>query len=86
MLITRQTVASKLEAHLNHRLTLAELVDWAENSIMAGEFAENDTEVLRVVIPRLGTADVRAFGLSWEDCEQLLRQLGYSAQVNVVAA
>ncbi len=84
--ITRQTVASKLEAHLNHRMTLAELVDWAENSIMTGEFAEEDTEALRAVIARLGAADVRAFSLSWEDCERLLRQLGYSAQVNVRAA
>jgi hypothetical protein len=86
MLITRQIVASKLEAHLNHRMTLTELVDWAENSIMAGEFAEEDMEAVRAVIGRLGAADVRAFSLSWEDCEQLLRQLGYSAQVNVVAA
>jgi hypothetical protein len=29
---------------------------------------------------------VRAFGLTWEDCEQLLRQLGYSARVEIVAA
>jgi hypothetical protein len=34
----------------------------------------------------LGVADVRAFGLTWEDCEQLLRQLGYTARVDIIAA
>jgi hypothetical protein len=35
-------------------------------------------------VARIGTADVRAFGLTSEDCEQLLAQLGYSAQVSIV--
>ena len=30
-------------------------------------------------------ADVRAFGLTWDDCEHLLKQLGYAAQVHIVA-
>ena len=86
MLITRQTVAAKLEAHLHHEITLAEMVAWAEDAVMSGEFAEKDMEALRAVISRLGVADVRAFGLSWEDCERLFRQLGYAARVNVEAA
>ena len=39
--------------------------------------------VLRTVIARLGVADVRAFGLTWDDCEEALRQLGYSARVDI---
>jgi len=50
------------------------------------QFAEQDVSALRSVISRLGVADVRAFGLTWEDCEQLLRQLGYAARVDVVMA
>jgi hypothetical protein len=42
--------------------------------------------VIADVVSRLGVADVRAFGLAWEDCEQLLRQLGYAARVDIVAA
>ena len=61
-------------------------MDWAENAIMDGEFAEQDISALRSVVSRLGVADVRAFGLTWEDCEQLLRQLGYAARVDVVMA
>lgn len=31
----------------------------------------------------VGVADVRAFGLTWEDCEALLGQLGYKARVEI---
>ena len=49
--------------------------------MMEGEFDEQDMDVLRTVIARLGVADLRAFGLTWDDCEEALRQLGYSARV-----
>jgi hypothetical protein len=55
-------------------------------AIRDGEFDEPDTDVLRSVVARLGVADVRAFGLEWNDCEQMLRQLGYYARVDIVAA
>ena len=85
-MITKQTVADKIGAYLHHEISLAQLVDWAEDAIMEGEFDECDMEVLRAVMSRLGLADVRAFGLEWDDCEQLLQQLGYSARVDIVAA
>ncbi len=40
---------------------------------------------LRFVVSRLGLADVRAFGLTWDDCEELLERLGYRARVEIVA-
>lgn len=86
MTITKQTVADKLAAYLRHEITLAQLVDWAEGAMMEGEFAEDDAQTLATVIARLGVSDVRVFGLTWEDCEQLLNQLGFSARVDVVAA
>ncbi len=84
-LITRETVTEKLGAYLRHDLSLAELVSWAESALMEGEFDPAHFATIREVIARLGVADVRAFGLAWEDCEQLLGLLGYSAQVNIVA-
>jgi len=42
--------------------------------------------LIRLVIARLGVADVRAFGLLWEDCEALLRQLGYTVRLEIIAA
>lgn len=86
MMITKQTVAAQITAYLHHGITLEQLVDWAENALMEGEFDEREMDVLRTVIARLGVADVRAFGLTWEDCEQVLRQLGYSARVDIVMA
>lgn len=86
MVITKQTVADKIAAYLRHDISLAELVSWAEEAMMEGEFAEIDRDAVSGVVSRLGLADVRAFGLAWEDCEQLLRQLGYAARVDIVAA
>ena len=84
-IITRETVAEKLAAHLRHELTLGDLVAWAESALMDGEFDPTHLSPIRDVVARLGVADVRAFGLTWEDCEQLLSQLDYSAQVSIVA-
>ena len=70
MTITRKQVAGKLAAYLHHRISLAELVDWAEQAMMEGDFGTRNVERIRNVVARLGLADVRAFGLTWEDCEQ----------------
>lgn len=86
MTITKQAVAERIAAYLQHRITLAELVDWAEKAMMEGEFEEKDAEAIAAVVSRLGVADVRAFGLAWEDCEELLRQLGFSARIEIVTS
>jgi hypothetical protein len=67
-------------------MTLAQLVDWSENVLMDGKIAARDAGTISSVLARLGVADVRAFGLAWEDCEDLLHQLGFSPRVEVVAA
>ena len=86
MLITKKIVADKIAAYLHHDITLAQLVDWAERAMMEDEFEENGLPAIRSAVSRLGVADVRAFGLTWEECEGLLRQLGFSARVSIVAA
>ena len=67
-------------------MTLGQLVDWAENAILDREFDERDAETVWAVVARLGVADVRAFGLTWEDCEQALAQVGYSARIEIMAS
>ena len=67
MTITKQTVASKIAAYLRHEITLAQLVDRSEQAMLDGELFEADAATLSAVIARLGVADVRAFGLAWED-------------------
>ena len=86
MTITKKTVADKIAAYLHHEITLAQLVDWSEGALMDGEFAERDTGTISSVIARLGVADVRTFGLAWEDCEELLLKLCFAPRVQVVSA
>ncbi|MCS7047973.1 MAG: hypothetical protein N3A53_06215 [Verrucomicrobiae bacterium] len=86
MTITKTTVAEQISRYLRHELTLAQLVDWAENAMADGEFDEREAATISAVVARLGVADVRAFGLTWEDCESLLHQLGFVARVEVVSA
>lgn len=83
--ITTKIVAEKISAYLHHKLKLSELVDWAENIMMEGDFEKENYETLRKIVSRLGVADVKAFGLTWEDCEQFLNQLGYTVRVEVTA-
>jgi cobyrinic acid a,c-diamide synthase len=85
MTITKHVVADQIAAYLRHQITLAQLVDWSERALMNGQFAEKDASTVSEVVSRLGVADVRAFGLGWEDCEELLRKLGFASRVEVVA-
>jgi len=80
MLIAKKDVFDKLQQYLNHIITLEDLVDWAEITLMKYEFAEADFDVIRDVICRLGVADVKAFRLTWEECESFINQLGYKVK------
>lgn len=84
MLVTKEVVCDQLLAYLNQRVTLAQLVDWAENTLCDGELELRDIEILSDILARLGLADVREFGLSWEDCSTLLARLGYQLQVEAI--
>lgn len=85
MKVTRELAAAKLADYLHRDLSLEDLVCWAEGALMDGEMPADDP-ALRDVVARLGLADVRAFGLGWEDCEDFLSRLGYRAKVEIVAA
>lgn len=85
MTITKHVVADKIAAYLHHEMTLAQLVDSSERALMEGQFAERDAATFAQVVSLLGVADVRAFGLAWDDCEELLRKLGFAPRVEVVA-
>jgi len=84
MTVTKKITARKIADYLHHAISLQQLVDWAENAMLEGGFDENDAGTIAEVVARLGVADVRTFGLSWYDCEELLQKLGFSAKVDVV--
>jgi len=84
MKLTRKKVAQALIDYLDHRITLSELVDWAESTMMEADFEEQNFEVVRKIVSRLGLADVKAFGMTWEDCEEFLSWLGYQASIKII--
>lgn len=85
MTTTKQIVADRIASYLHHETTIAELVAWAEDTLMAGHFPDGQEREIAEVLARLGVADVQTFGLAWEDCEELLKKLGYVSRVEVIA-
>lgn len=86
MRIANQDVVRRLTDYLNHRVSLSELVDWAEQAMMDEDFVGEDWETVRDIVARIGLADVRAFGLTWEDCGEALKELGYRTEVLISQA
>ncbi|HWF44522.1 MAG TPA: hypothetical protein VG537_07765 [Candidatus Kapabacteria bacterium] len=84
-MITRETVADKIASYLHHDSTLDQLVNWAENALIDETFAESDASLISRVLARIGVADVRAFDLTWDECQELLHELGFAARVDVIA-
>jgi cobyrinic acid a,c-diamide synthase len=84
MQLTRDTVARKLAAYLRHEISLDDLVEWANATMMEDDFEATHYDAIRDAVARFGLADVRAFGLTWEDCARILKQLGYDARVEIV--
>ena len=52
--------------------------------MMDSDFDPSDFEMVRDIVARIGLADVRAFGLTWEDCEAFLTRLGYQVRLDVI--
>ena len=82
MIITKQQLAIKLLNYLQHKITLEELVSWAENAFMEADLQDEDTEVIRDILAQLGLADVKTFGLYWEDCVIMMYKLGYNLKID----
>lgn len=80
-MITRKTVAAALLRYLHHAITLQELVHWSESQIMNGGYETGYEAPIRNALGRLAAADVQAFGLLWEDCEQIMQSLGYKLTI-----
>lgn len=83
MVITKKTVTDQILKYINRKISLDDLVDWAENAIQEADFDKHDVNLLRDIVGRLGLADVKEFGLTWDDCYEHLHKLGYDVSVTV---
>jgi hypothetical protein len=81
--VTAEILAEKITDYLLRRISIKELVDWSENMIMEAEYSDEDFESIREIVAHLGVADVRQFGLSWDDCYEFLDRLGYQLDIKV---
>jgi len=66
-------------------LSLTELVDWAEQSLMNGSYEDDTSHTIRNALSQLGLADVKAFGLEWRDCEAIMQNMGFKLEVKALA-
>lgn len=84
-MITKKIIADKLLAYLQHRLSLEDLVNWAEQALIESSFEDDNSHTIRNTLSQLGLADVKAFGLEWKDCEAIMEKLGFKLEVNALA-
>jgi hypothetical protein len=84
-MITRKILRDKLWAYLNEQMSLASLVDWAENTFVDEELGpDEDIEMLNDILAYLAAADTAQFPLTWEIASSFLERLGVSVQVLAV--
>lgn len=86
-MITRQIILQQINAYLNHELSLAEMVNWAENALIEPNIPE-DEEVDRLmdIVMYLGAADTRGFPLTWDILSGFVEQLGGRIHATVEVA
>ena len=83
-MITKKIIANKLLAYLQHRISLGDLTDWAEQSLMDSSYEDDNFQTIRNTLAQLGLADVKSFGLEWKDCEAIMKKLGFKLEVNAL--
>lgn len=86
MIVTKKDLAGMLLKYINHEIDLHALVNWAEEAMMVSDFEKASFNLIRDITAHLGLADVREFGLSWDDCYDYLKRLGYAVKVELIEA
>ncbi len=85
MIITKQVVSEKLIAYLNNQITIAQLVDWAENTFIDDELVpDEDIDLLNDILMYLAGADTAYFPLTWDVLSDFFQQLGTHIQFSIV--
>jgi hypothetical protein len=86
MVLTRKALADMLIKYINREIDLPTLVNWAEDMIHEADFESKNFELIRDILARIGLANVREFGLTWDDCYNYLHKLGYNVRVELLEA
>lgn len=81
MVITLDSVFEKLREYMNRSITVDELADWALNAILVYEFEGKNYEAIRNILCRLGLANIKSYGITWDDCKNYFSILGYKVNI-----
>lgn len=84
MVLNKKSLADILIKYINREIDLQGFVNWAEDMIREADFESKSFELIRDILARIGLADVREFGLTWDDCYDFLHKLGYDVKVELV--
>ncbi|MBX3082127.1 MAG: hypothetical protein KF716_10885 [Anaerolineae bacterium] len=81
---TRHLVLDYINRYLNGQITLAQLVEWAETTLIEPAIPDNeDADVIMDVLSYLGAADTRGFPLTWGLLTEFIERLGGTVRVKV---
>ncbi|MDI6800676.1 MAG: hypothetical protein QMD01_01270 [Thermodesulfovibrionales bacterium] len=86
MILTKRELADMLMRYTNREIDLQSLISWAEDMMRDADFENGSFELIRSILAHIGLADVREFGLSWDDCYDYLHRLGYDVKIELVEA
>ena len=84
MILTKKLLADMLIKYINREIDLSTLVSWAEEMVRESDFENSSFELIRDILARIGLADVREFGLTWDGCYDYLHKLGYNVKVELL--
>jgi hypothetical protein len=88
-MITQELLVEKIVAHLNGKLTEADLVHWAEDALVLLSESDKDSpneDALLEVLMYIGAGDTPGFPLSWSVLSGFLAQFGVRVHVTAEAA
>ncbi|MGB9714819.1 MAG: hypothetical protein ACPL1G_00175 [Thermodesulfovibrionales bacterium] len=83
MLVTRKILVEMLLKYINRTIALSNLIDWVKEMIKEADYEEGSFELIRDILARIGLADVREFGLTWDDCYDFFKRLGYNVKIEL---
>jgi len=86
MTLKRKLLADMLMKYINREINLPSLVSWAEDMLNESDFENGSFDLIKDILAHIGLADVHEFGLSWDDCYEYLRRLGYNVKVELIEA
>jgi hypoxanthine phosphoribosyltransferase len=80
--LTRGAILRQMNGYLNRAITLSQLVAWVQDTLAGGGLSPDDESFLRDLVARAGQPDSETFGLTLEECSDLLGRLGHELRIS----